>query len=611
MLPKVNVKTFFEYYYFNPKKAPNSRKKTIFLAATLWSLSFGMGPLICGLVSWKRGKGFIPKEPGFLSKQEKKVHAKASVIIIEPFIKEILTPEPIRAKNTFVETSNPQTKSVFTQKMKSPLSTNEVSSVEAPSPQNKKEKIKLSFHLGDNFDFDNEYEKAQELEDAYNDEDNKEAHDIYLKLALKNHVPSMYALARLYDLGMGVTEDVNIAKKWFMKAASYGCAKSMFALGEMEDFSWTERKEWYRKGALLGHVESMIELADLLHREAKRMGATADSEGNNQLHANLVEARKLYISAAQKDILQAHAFYMAGEMIYNAEGGEGNDFEARKYYEKAALLDHLEAMKMFADMLAEGIGGPCLPHEAEEWDRLIEEAEKLERVILEDSFDEDRVDLRAENASSFTIKQAPYGIDSFGHSPIDIIENLKEKANQGDISSMISLGIRYLEGKDVEQNYTEAEKLLLKAQKEGASEEAMYLLGTMALNGLGKNPDINIALGWFIKAADNGSTKAMLAIGDILFNGTPEIELDREAAFHWFEKAKDGDNPEGAFRMAEIYNQGLGKEKNLEKARALYEEAAVNNFKMAIPPLVLMLERGEGGPKNLAEVKMWKSKLKN
>ena len=69
----------------------------------------------------------------------------------------------------------------------------------------------------------------------------------------------------------------------------------------------------------------------------------------------------------------------------------------------------------------------------------------------------------------------------------------------------------YLDGKVVQQNYTEAVKWLRKAAEQNFS-AAQHNLGAMYVNGTGVQKDFSKAAFWFEKAASQGYDEAKLAL---------------------------------------------------------------------------------------------------
>ena len=128
----------------------------------------------------------------------------------------------------------------------------------------------------------------------------------------------------------------------------------------------------------------------------------------------------------------------------------------------------------------------------------------------------------------------------------------------------------------------------------GASRRALYQLGrAYAANG-----QTGEALATYRKAADKGSTSAMVELGVHLGTGNG-VARDSDAARKLFERAAQAGNPRGVTNLAAI-SGGSGASANPVQARAQLAKAAEANVAEAQFQLGLMLADGEGGPKDEA-----------
>jgi uncharacterized protein len=123
-----------------------------------------------------------------------------------------------------------------------------------------------------------------------------------------------------------------------------------------------------------------------------------------------------------------------------------------------------------------------------------------------------------------------------------------------------------------------------------ASRRALYQLG----RAYAANQQLPEAIGAYRKAADKGSTSAMVELGVLLAigSGVPKDEVE---ARKLFERAAEGGNPRGAANLAALPNAGAAPA-NPAKARALLAKAAETNSAEAQYQLGLMTADGVGGP---------------
>ena len=86
-------------------------------------------------------------------------------------------------------------------------------------------------------------------------------------------------------------------------------------------------------------------------------------------------------------------------------------------------------------------------------------------------------------------------------------DEVKRKAEKGDVEAQYDLGVMYAEGQGVAQNYAEAMKWVKKAAKKGNA-EAQYKLGWMYAAGKGTSRNAKKAVKWYRMAADQGHAAA-------------------------------------------------------------------------------------------------------
>lgn len=135
-------------------------------------------------------------------------------------------------------------------------------------------------------------------------------------------------------------------------------------------------------------------------------------------------------------------------------------------------------------------------------------------------------------------------------------------------------------------DFENARKILVEEAELGNG-LAMYDLGKMYLDGLGCDPNEQLAQDWFSKAliafhkqekADKRKDYWQYRIGKMhsLGHGT---EQDYVASAQWFTRAADDNNPYAQYALGGQYQRGQGVEQSYEKAVDLYTKAAQNTSK--------------------------------
>jgi TPR repeat protein len=124
-----------------------------------------------------------------------------------------------------------------------------------------------------------------------------------------------------------------------------------------------------------------------------------------------------------------------------------------------------------------------------------------------------------------------------------------------------------------------------------SSRRALYELG----RAYAANRQMAEAIGAWRKAADKGSTAAMVELGVLLGTGTG-VAKDEAAARKLFERAAEAGNPRGVTNLAALSAGGAPSDPT--KARAMLAKAAEANSAEAQYQLGLMTADGIGGPKD-------------
>ncbi len=125
-----------------------------------------------------------------------------------------------------------------------------------------------------------------------------------------------------------------------------------------------------------------------------------------------------------------------------------------------------------------------------------------------------------------------------------------------------------------------------------ASRRALYELG----RAYAANQQMPEAAGAYRKAADKGSTAAMVELGLLLANGSG-VAKDEAQARGLFQRAAQGGNSRGAVNLAAL-SGGLSGSADPAEARALLAKGAETNSAEAEFQLGLMYANGVGGAKD-------------
>ena len=109
------------------------------------------------------------------------------------------------------------------------------------------------------------------------------------------------------------------------------------------------------------------------------------------------------------------------------------------------------------------------------------------------------------------------------------------RAHNGDARAQFNVGLLYLNGEGVPQDYKEARFWIEKAARRGLA-DAQTSLGALYRDGLGTSADLTQAMQWFEKAAQQGNADAQISMARLLLNENLSRE-NMDKARQWLEMA--------------------------------------------------------------------------
>ncbi|MBM9537177.1 tetratricopeptide repeat protein [Desulfobulbus alkaliphilus] len=156
-------------------------------------------------------------------------------------------------------------------------------------------------------------------------------------------------------------------------------------------------------------------------------------------------------------------------------------------------------------------------------------------------------------------------------------------------------------------NHARALRLYRQAAERGDA-EAQFIVGGMLYRGQGGDPDRRNAFKWLLKAAEQGRTspEALNIIGGSYLRGTyvPQNYIE---AKKWLGLAAEQGHVGAKNDLAYILYNGLGGERDYQKALELYEQAALRGDVLAQANAGLMHATGTGTATDRARGYAWYS----
>lgn len=161
------------------------------------------------------------------------------------------------------------------------------------------------------------------------------------------------------------------------------------------------------------------------------------------------------------------------------------------------------------------------------------------------------------------------------------LQEIEDKADAGDPEAQTMLALAYHAGVLLKQDDAQALRLLHSAADRGslAAEES---LGIFSETGVGlEQPALADALGWYRKAAAQGSLDAATNIALMYANGKG-VTRDISQAVTWFRRAAEGGDASAQYNLALVYERGEGVPQDYRAAAHWLKAAADQGLVPAI-----------------------------
>ena len=202
-------------------------------------------------------------------------------------------------------------------------------------------------------------------------------------------------------------------------------------------------------------------------------------------------------------------------------------------------------------------------------------------------------------------------------------DSIAEKAHREIVESELNLGLCHMFGfSGCSKNINKGIKYISKAADSGNA-VAQYLIGVCYDNGIGVEEDIELAIDWYRKAAEQGVVEAQYdyGIACTVKNNMAEafnwlnkaaergyakaqytlgwsyggnLNNNISQAIYWLEKAAEQDYELAQLALANFYRQGLAEYRDYETAVEVYSDLAEKNNAIALYGLALCYANGLG-----------------
>lgn len=350
--------------------------------------------------------------------------------------------------------------------------------------------------------------------------------------------------------------------------------------------SGTKRVMLLQKAAEVGSLDAMCDLGDCYY----------DGEG---VEKNMGLAVKWLTKAADSGMVKAQA--AIGVVYYRGEEGlEQNYALSEKYLLMAAERNFTKAQLFLAYLYAS----------MEDYDKALLWARKTESVEPEANY------LLGDLYSN------GFGVEQ---NKLEAFKNYEKAARAGHPDAQNIVGNYYFNGEDIKQDLNKAFNFYQMSSAQGHM-YGMFNLGLCYAKGNGCQLNMDIALEWIEKAANEGCPEAQEWLnnnsnfdGDFVnedkSNMTPDEEIDYansisdisrgEECVAIYRKHANTGLARGQYNLAYCYHIGFGVKQNYQVAASWYKKAAEQGFAPAQLALGLKFDEGHGCDVNYQEAAKW------
>jgi TPR repeat protein len=305
---------------------------------------------------------------------------------------------------------------------------------------------------------------------AYQSKDFATARQLCAALAEQGQPAAMYLLGRMHSFGEGGPEDPAEAVRHYLAAANAShvpaqhSLAALYAQGRGVPLDYSEAMRWYRLAGEGGDEDALFKIGVMY----------ANSQGVEQ---DLREAARWWQRAAEKGHAQAMLFL--GHVHRSGDTGEANAVVAAEWYLKAWEAGNAE--------VAQELGG-LVPELNKAADQGIVSAQLSLGIIYK------------------------FGTTN----QVEAVRRLTQAAEQNIPEALRLLGHSYQHGEGTDKDEARAADLYLRAAELG-DRFGQYNIALFYRDGVGGIfPDIDLAIRWCRRAANQGAPAAQQALVQML-----------------------------------------------------------------------------------------------
>ena len=444
--------------------------------------------------------------------------------------------------------------------------------------------------------------------------DDKEAVKWYRKAAEQGHAPAQNSLGYCYAIGSGVAKDDKEAARWFRKSAEQGNVHAQNSLG----FSYlkgngveknvVEAVKWFRKAAERGYAKAQCQLGFCY---ARGEGVTKDTD----------ESLKWFRKAAEQG--DGAACCEIGEIYRRGLGRQKDANKATEWYRKGAAVGDSGCITSLGFRYFYG-NSDSTPKDHKKALELFQKAIEIDRrpwaydgaglVYYYGETGKPDYGKAVEmfrKASSMGVYEADYYLGicyktgrGVAKDQVEAMKWFRKAAERGYAKAQCQLGFCYAKGEGVAKDAKESLKWFRKAAEQGDG-PACYEMGEVYRKGVGTKKDMNKAVEWYRKGVALGHSGCIMSLGFRYFYGESDLTPNNpKIALELFQKSiKIDDRPWAYYGAGLVYFHGIDGKPDYEKAVEMLKKASDRGVVCANYNLGVCYENGNGVEKDINKAK--------
>lgn len=336
---------------------------------------------------------------------------------------------------------------------------------------------------------------------------------------------------------------------------------------------------WYKKAAEKDHKEAQLALGNCYF----------NGNGTDQ---NYSEAYKWYQLAAQWSS-NKEARFRLGYCLFYGLGVNADYTEAFNWFDRASggFSDgHPEAQFYLGLCYAKGLGTePDLNQAVKYFSRAAEQGNEAAKHYI----------------------GGCYAVDSGNFNNIeDAVSWYKDISSSDNAEDLFKIGIMFLNSRRIFQKYgnTEALNWFIESGLRGYLDAQLRCAVIYDFGQYKIKPDIQKAIGWYKKAAEQDHTGAMKILGELYYEGK-KVNQDYKQAVEWFKKGAELGGPGCQIYLGDCYFYGNGVEKDYSIALEWYKKARENGVDSANDMIAKITSKNRSNRSNSISSKRSKANL--